>query len=195
MTKHASDDTMKAAEYNIDAAFDVLRTALTNSEGLKHVPNGSQIVAVPIRSNDPNVLADKDDPKVAAANLMLTDTLSTQGKQVFKLQVLAAQVTRTPDGGLFIGQTYFTPNEARELGEMIQIGDRSMPGTIGIEFTPDGHVVALRPLFNRRAAEAIHPLALEDHPEIPRSGNDPRSHAPTNTFEKLNGVIKPVLAT
>jgi hypothetical protein len=186
MTKQGSDDAMTAAEYNIDAAFDVLRTALTNSEGLKHVPNGSHIVPLP---------ADKDDPDITAANRALIDTLSTQGQQVITLQMITAQVTRTPDGGLFIGQTYFTPDEAREVGRMIQIGDRSMPGTIGIEFTPDGHVVALRPFFKGRVAETIHPLALEDHPEIPRSGNDPRSHAPTNTFEKLNGVIKPVLAT
>lgn len=194
MTKQASDDAMKAAEYNIDTAFDVLRTALANPEGLEHVPHGSQIVAFPVPSPDLNVLADENDPKVAAANRKLIDTLSAQGQQVTALQVIVAQVTITPDGGLFIGQTYFTPKEARELGRMIQIADRPMPGNIGIEFTLDGHVVALRPLFNGRAAEAIHPIALEDHPEIPRTDSDPRSHAPTNTFKKLNGGVKPALA-
>lgn len=186
MTKQASDDAMKAAEYNIDAAFDVIRTALTNPEGLKHIPNGAQIVPIP---------GDDHAPEVRAANRKLNDNLTAQGQQVTTLQVITAQVTITPDGGLFIGQTYFTPDEAAELGEMIQIADKPMPGTIGIEFTPDGHVVALRPFFHGRDAEAIHPLFLEDHPEIPRSGNDPRSHAPTHTFEKLNGVVKPVLAT
>jgi len=177
---------VKAAEYNIDAAFDVLRTALANPEGLKHIPNGSQIVPIP---------ADKSDPDIAAANRKLIDTLSIQGQQVITLQMVVAQVAITPDGGLFIGQTYFTPDEAIELGKMIQIADRPMPGSIGIEFTSDGHVIALRPLFNGRAAEMIHPIALEDHPEIPRSGGDPRSHAPTDTFAKLNAVVKPVLAT
>ena len=63
MTKQESDDSVKAAKYNIDTAFDVLRTALANPEGLKRVPNGSQIIAVPIPSNDPDVLANEDDLK------------------------------------------------------------------------------------------------------------------------------------
>ncbi|MCA1667009.1 MAG: hypothetical protein LC793_06340 [Thermomicrobia bacterium] len=185
MTKRESDDAMKAAEYNIDAAFDVLRTALTNPEGLEYLPSGSKIVPLP---------SDEHDPEVRAANRKLIDGLSAHGHQVITLQVISAQVTITPDGGLFIGQTYFTPVEAAELGKMIQLAGRPMPGNIGIEFTSDGHVVALRPLFKRKAAEKVHPLVLEDHPEIPRTDSDPRSHAPAHTFEKLNGVVKPILA-
>lgn len=185
MTKRSSDDAAKAADYNIDAAFDVLRTALANPKGLKHIPNGSQIVPVP---------AGKEDPDIAAANRKLIDTMSVQGKRVITLQVIVAQVRITPDGGLFIGQTYFTPDEAMEVGEMIQIADRPMPGDIGIEFTSDGHVIALRPLFNGRPAEMIHPTALEDHPEIPRTAGDPRSHIPKDTFAKLDAVVKPVPA-
>lgn len=185
MTKRIPNDAMKAAEYNIDSAFDVLRTAIANPKGLEHIPNGSRIVPVP---------ADDHDPEVAKVNRKLIKSLATQGQQVVTLQVIVVQVTITPDGGLFVGQTYFTPDEAAEVGEMIQVADRPMPGNIGIEFTPDGHVVALRPLFNGRAAEAVHPFVLEDHPEIPRAVGDSRSHAPANTYEKLNGIVKPVLA-
>lgn len=186
MTKQESDDAMRAAEYNIDVAFDMLRMALANPEALEFLPSDSRIVPIP---------ADGHDPEVAAANRKLIDGLATQGQQVVTLQVITAQTAYTPDGGLFIGQTYFTPKEAAEVGKMIQIADRPMPGTIGIEFTSNGHVVAVRPFFNGRDAEMVHPIVLNDHPEIPRTDSDPRSHAPANTLEKLNGVVKPVLAT
>ncbi len=183
MTKQGPDNSMKAAEYNIDAAFDILRTALANPDGLAHLPSGSAIVPIP---------ADEHDSEVSAANRQLIDTLATQGKDVVTLRVITATVTRTPDGGLCIGQTYLTPSEATEVGKMIQVADRPMPGAIGIEFMPDGHVVALRPFFDGRAAEMVHPTVLEDHPEIPRRDGDPRSHAPARTFEKLNEVITSV---
>ncbi len=176
---------MRAADDAIDAAFDILRTALANPEGLAHLPSGSTVVPIP---------ADEHDPDVSAANRQLIATLATQGQDVVTLRVITAQVTITPDGGLFVGQTYFTPNEATEVGKMIQAADRPMPGTIGIEFTPDGHVVALRPFFNGRAAEMAHPTVLEDHPEIPRRDGDPRSHFPANTFEELNGVVTAIPA-
>ncbi len=176
---------MKAAEYTIDAAFDVLRTALANPEGLAHLPSGSRIVPIP---------DDEHDPEIAVANRKLIDNLASQGQQVVTLHVITAQVTLAPDGGLLIGQTYFTPTEAAEVGKMIQVADRPMPGTVGIEFTSDGHVVALRPLFNGQTAEAVHPSVLVDHPEIPHMDDDPHSHVSTKTFEKLNAVVKPVLA-
>lgn len=183
MTKQESDDAMEAAAYNIDVAFDILRTALANPEGLVHLPSGSMIVPIP---------ADEHDPEVSAANRQLIDNLVTQGQDVVRLRLITAQVTRTPDGGLFIGQTYFTPNEVAELKKMIQLSDRPVPGAIGIEFTPDGHVVALRLFFDGRVAETVSPIVLEDHPEIPRTDDDPRSHAPAHTFEKLNGVVNSV---
>ncbi|MHB8647488.1 MAG: hypothetical protein ACYDAR_17030 [Thermomicrobiales bacterium] len=185
MTKRESDDAMKAAEYNIDAAFDVLRTALANPKGLEHIPNGSSVVVIPV---------DGENPEVTAANRILIDNLTAQGQQVTTLRVIVAQVTIAPDGGIFIGQTYFTPDEAMEVKAMIDLGERPMPGTIGMEFTSDGHVVALRPLFNGPAAKKVHPLVLEDHPEIPHTDRDSASHAPAATFEKLNEVVKPVLA-
>jgi len=183
MTKQESDDAMKAADYNIDTAFDILRTALANPKGLEHIPNGVHVVAIP---------ADDENPEVAAANRKLIDGLATQGQQVVLLHMITAQVTITPDGGLRIGQTYFTPDEATEVGQMIQRADRPMPGTIGIEFTSDGHVVALHPFFNGEAAEAVHPIVLEDHPEIPHTDDDPRSHVSTKTFEKLTAVVMSV---
>jgi len=180
MIKHESDRIMKAAEYTIDAAFDVLRTALANPKGLAHIPNGSTIEPIP---------DDEHDPEVRDANRELINNPATRGQRTVTLHMITAHVTVTPDGGLLIGQTYFTPDEATELGKMIQIADRPMPGTIGIEFVPDGHVVALRPFFNGEAAESVHPSVLEDHPEIPRIDDDPRSHISTNTFEKLDAVV------
>jgi len=185
MTKRESDDAIKAAAYNIDAAFDILRTALANPAGLAHLPSGATIVPIP---------TDDHDPEVSAANRHLIDTLAAQGQDIVTPRVVTAQVTITPDGGLFIGQTYFTPEEAAEVGRMIQIADRPMPGTIGIEFTSDGHVIAVRPFFKGQPAGAIDPAVLGDHPEIPRMGDDLRSPVPANTFEKLNGVVTSVPA-
>jgi len=175
---------MKAADFNIDTAFDTLRTALANPKGLEHIPNGASVVAIP---------ADDKNPEVAAANRTLVDTLTTQGQHVVVLHLIVAQVAITPDGGFLIGQTYFTPNEAVAVKAMINLADRPMPGIIGMEFTSDGHGVALRPYFNEPAAKKVHPLVLDDHPEIPRADKDSRSRAPAATFEKLSDVAKPVL--
>ncbi len=184
MTKRAvkaAADVSKAAEYNIDTAFDIIRTGIANPRILEHIPNGSHIVPIP-----------HDDPEIAAENRKLRGNLASQGQQVVTLHVIVAQVAITPDGGLFFGQTYFTPDEAAEIGAMIQLADRPMPGNIGVEFLSEGQVVALRPLFNGTVAKAVHPLVLEDHPEIPRGVNGSRP-LPTHTLEKLSMAIKPAL--